>query len=43
MMFLGMDDIRALNQMGVPKVVVGKAIYENRISLEDIKKWSQNA
>lgn len=39
----GMDDIRALNQMGVPKVVVGKAIYENRISLEDIRKWSQNA
>lgn len=38
-----MDDIRALEAMGMPRVIVGKAIYENRISLEEIKIWSQNA
>jgi len=38
-----MDDIRALDAMGMPRVIVGKAIYENRISLNDIKLWSQNA
>lgn len=38
-----MDDIVKLNEINVPKVVVGKAIYEHRISLEDIKKWSLNA
>ena len=38
-----MDDIRALDAMGMPRVIVGKAIYENRISLEEIKIWSQNA
>ena len=38
-----MDDIVKLNDINVPKVVVGKAIYEHRISLEDIKKWSLNA
>ena len=39
----GMDDIRELDRIGVPKVVVGKAIYEKRITLEDISKWSLNA
>lgn len=38
-----MEDIAKLQETGVPKVIVGKAIYENRISLEDIRKWSQNA
>lgn len=38
-----MADIEELDRIGVPKVIVGKAIYENRISLEDISKWSQNA
>ena len=38
-----MDDIKELNRIGVPKVVVGKAIYEKRITLEEISKWSQNA
>lgn len=37
-----MDDIVKLNDINVPKVIVGKAIYEHRISLEDIKKWSLN-
>ena len=39
----GMDDIRRLSEAGVPKVIVGKAIYENRISLKDIGQWLQNA
>lgn len=37
-----MDDLRALDAMGMPRAIVGKAIYENRISLEKIKLWSQN-
>ncbi len=39
----GMDDIKELDRIGVPKVIVGKAIYEKRITLEDISKWSLNA
>lgn len=39
----GMDDIKELDRIGVPKVIVGKAIYENRITLDDIRKWSLNA
>jgi phosphoribosylformimino-5-aminoimidazole carboxamide ribotide isomerase len=37
-----MDDIRRLDALGLKKVIVGKAIYENRITLEEIRKWSQN-
>lgn len=36
-----MADIERLDRQGEKKVIVGKAIYENRISLEDIKLWSQ--
>lgn len=39
----GMDDIKELDRIGVPKVIVGKAIYEQRITLNDIKAWSLNA
>ena len=39
----GMQDIRDLNGAGLRKVIVGKAIYEGRITLEDIRLWSQNA
>ncbi|MBO4916475.1 MAG: 1-(5-phosphoribosyl)-5-[(5-phosphoribosylamino)methylideneamino]imidazole-4-carboxamide isomerase [Bacteroidales bacterium] len=39
----GMDDIKELDRIGVPKVVVGKAIYEKRIKLDDIRAWSLNA
>jgi len=39
----GMDDIRALDALHLRSVIVGKALYENRISLEDIKLWSQSA
>lgn len=36
-----MEDIQALNALGkVESVVVGKAIYENRISIEEIKDWN---
>lgn len=38
-----MDDIRALDGMGLPRVIVGKAIYENRITLDQIRQWLQNA
>ena len=34
-----MDDICKLNEMGIPGVITGKAIYENKISLNDIKKF----
>jgi len=37
-----MADIERLNEQGESKVIVGKAIYENRISLEDIRRWFQN-
>ena len=36
-----MDDIRRLDALGLRRVIVGKAIYENRISMEDIALWSQ--
>lgn len=38
-----MDEIVALDKAGLRKVIIGKAIYENKISLEDIRIWSQNA
>jgi len=38
-----MEDIRALDAVGLKKVIVGKAIYEERITLKDIALWSQNA
>ena len=39
----GMTDIHMLDALHLHKVIVGKAIYENHISLEDIKSWSQSA
>lgn len=38
-----MDDIRALDALGLRKVIIGKAIYENRITLNELQTWSQNA
>ncbi|WP_421940657.1 1-(5-phosphoribosyl)-5-[(5-phosphoribosylamino)methylideneamino]imidazole-4-carboxamide isomerase [Pedobacter sp.] len=38
-----MDDIRDLAKLEVRSVVVGKAIYENRISIEEIKEWNLKA
>jgi phosphoribosylformimino-5-aminoimidazole carboxamide ribotide isomerase len=37
-----LQDILDLEQMGVPSVIVGKAIYEGRISLEEIGKINTN-
>ncbi len=36
-----MEDIRALDALGLRRVIAGKAIYENRITMEDIRQWSQ--
>jgi len=37
----GMDDIRAVNDAGLKSVIVGKAFYEGRITLQDMKSWWQ--
>ena len=34
-----MDDILKLDEMGVPGVITGKAIYENRISLKQLEEF----
>lgn len=34
-----MDDILKLHEMGVPGVITGKAIYENRITLKEIENF----
>ena len=34
-----MNDIFRLNEMGVPGVITGKAIYEGKIDLKDIEKY----
>lgn len=36
------DDIVKLNEMELRSVIVGKAIYEGRISLKEIEKWLLN-
>ena len=35
----GVDDIRKLNEMGVPAVVFGKAFYEGPIRIEQLKEF----
>ena len=35
-----MQDLESLADIGCTGAIVGKAIYENRISLEDLKKFS---
>ena len=37
-----MADIERLNEKSLRKVIIGKAIYENRITLKDIEQWSLN-
>ena len=32
-----MDDIRRLDEAGVPAVIFGKAIYEGRVTLKEIE------
>lgn len=38
-----MQDIHELAKYPIRSVVVGKAIYENRITIEEIKEWNLNA
>src|SRR5690606_35826184 len=38
-----MDDIRELSKINVESCVVGKAIYENRISIAEIQEWNLKA
>jgi phosphoribosylformimino-5-aminoimidazole carboxamide ribotide isomerase len=38
-----MEDIKELALYDIRSVVVGKAIYENRISIEEIKEWNLKA
>ena len=35
-----MEDVRELDRLGLPRVIVGKAIYENRISLDEINNYA---
>jgi len=35
-----MEDIKGLAQLRIESAVVGKAIYENHISIEEIKEWN---
>jgi len=37
-----MNDIERLNEEGLRRVIVGKAIYENRISMKQLQEWLQN-
>lgn len=37
-----MKDIEQCDRLGLRKVIVGKAIYENRITLKDIERWLLN-
>ena len=36
-----MEDIVKLDKLGLKKVIAGKAIYENKITLEEIRQWLQ--
>ena len=37
-----MDDIAKAKSLGLHSVIIGKAIYEGRITLNNIKEWLQN-
>jgi phosphoribosylformimino-5-aminoimidazole carboxamide ribotide isomerase len=37
-----MDDIRKAASLGLHSVIIGKAIYEGRITLKEIEQWLQN-
>ncbi len=37
-----MSDIVRLDELGLRKAIVGKAVYENHITLKDIERWSLN-
>ncbi len=33
------EDVEQLNQKGLPAVIIGKAIYENRITMDELKRF----
>ena len=33
------EDVEQLNQKGIPAVIIGKAIYENRITMDELKRF----
>ena len=37
-----MDDVAKAKELGLHSVIIGKAIYEGRITLNNIKEWLQN-
>lgn len=37
------DDLKKLNEAGVPAVVFGKAIYEGKISLSELAEWIEKS
>lgn len=37
----GMADVEEANRKGLPRIIVGKAFYEGRITLNDMKLWWQ--
>ena len=38
-----MDDIEKLSNIKVESCVVGKAIYEGKITIEEVKNWNLEA
>lgn len=36
-------DLEAMQALGMPRIIVGKAFYEGRITLKQLEKWWQNA
>ena len=36
-------DIERIEELGLPRVIVGKAFYEGRVTLKELAKWWQNA
>ena len=39
----GAGDIRDVEALGLPRVIVGKAFYEGHISIDELKQWWRNA
>ena len=39
----GMDDIEELDRQGLRSVIVGKALYEGRITLKELERCLRNA
>ena len=37
-----MEDIRRLDRMGLKSVIVGKALYEGRITIQELEQCLQN-